>query len=323
MIDRKKLKYNARQIMGEARPRAVWVTLMVFGILLVLQVLSLGVNGDLAAYKAMAANIAASGGAALLRSSGQGALSLLQSSGTDSIAGWLLSLAISLMSIVISTGYLLYTLRLSRRQNPGFGDVFDAFGIFFRAVWLRIGKVALTALWTMVLAIPLSVVAALLMTIAGYGDEELVSGTSLVLEIAEYAASIVIMVVVSYRYRLAEYIMLDNPGYPCFQCLLLSRAAMKGRKWELFRLDLSFILWWLLCLIPFAELWVRPYAGVVRAEWYDGVMPAFMEELRNRPVQEPRRFDPSAMGWHVPSEERDEEWEQEDPEESDDEEPRE
>ena len=58
MIDRKELKYNARQIMGEARPRAVWVTLMVFGILLVLQVLSLGVNGDLAAYKAMAANIA-------------------------------------------------------------------------------------------------------------------------------------------------------------------------------------------------------------------------------------------------------------------------
>ena len=128
MIDRKELKQNARQIMREARPRAVWVTLMALGVLLVLQVLSLGVNGDLAAYKALAAKIAASGGVALLQSTGEGALSLLQSTGTDSIAGWLLSLAISLMSIVISTGYLLYTLRLSRRQDPGFGDVFDAFG---------------------------------------------------------------------------------------------------------------------------------------------------------------------------------------------------
>ena len=63
---------------------------------------------------------------------------------------------------------------------------------------------------------------------------------------------------------LAAYILLDDPAYPAIQCLMLSRAAMKGRKKELFLLDLSYLPWMLLCVLTLGVLmiWLMPYIRV-------------------------------------------------------------
>lgn len=45
-----------------------------------------------------------------------------------------------------------------------------------------------------------------------------------------------------YRLRLIEYILLDQPEKGAFHAMRTSKALMRGHRWELFRLDLSF--WW-------------------------------------------------------------------------------
>ena len=57
-------------------------------------------------------------------------------------------------------------------------------------------------------------------------------------------------VIAFYRYRLSIYLLLDNPALNPFQCLALSGKIMRGKKWSLFLLDLSFLGWALLAVLP-------------------------------------------------------------------------
>jgi len=49
-----------------------------------------------------------------------------------------------------------------------------------------------------------------------------------------------------YRYRQAVYLMLEDPELGINRALKLSGELMRGYKWRLFVLDISFILWWIL-----------------------------------------------------------------------------
>ncbi|MBR2716472.1 MAG: hypothetical protein IKD79_01885, partial [Oscillospiraceae bacterium] len=145
MTERKQLKASARAILRETRPSAIWVTLMVAGILLIMEALSLSINGDLEAYRAMYNSLL------------EGRLEYVAAAGTNSPIGWLLGMALDLMGMVLAVGYTLYILRLSRRQGPSFGDVFDAFGLFLRAVWITILRRVLVSLWGFAYVIPATV----------------------------------------------------------------------------------------------------------------------------------------------------------------------
>ena len=275
-IDRKELKAQAREIIRETRPWAVWVTLMVVAVLIILQVLSLTLSGDLDAYKTMVENAMA------------GQLTYVVSSGTTNPIGWLLTIALDLMSFVLSVGYTLYILRLSRKKEPSFGDVFDAFGIFLRAVWISILRSVVISLWSFAYALPASLLGMVM-------DPSLAALICLPFMIPMFMAA--------YSYRLAVFIMLDERRYGCLQCLSMSRLAMHGRKMELFLLDLSFIGWLLLCVIPVMFLWVEPYMKTTGALWYDRVMPGFREKLEKEIAarQNGGGFRPASR-YHVPGE---------------------
>ncbi|MGM9614968.1 MAG: DUF975 family protein [Oscillospiraceae bacterium] len=282
MIDRKELKANARAAIRGTKPHPALITLAVFAILAVMQLLSLNISGDLALYRSMMESAVSGDFAAVY--------SYMQSSDSLSVLPWLLTLALDLMTMVVSMGYTLYTLRLMRGKNPGIGDVFDAFGLFLRVILLSVMRSIVVSLMSFLYAIPAAVLSMFI-------DPFAASAVCLPLFIP--------MFMVAYSFRLSDYILLDNPGYPSFYCLMLSRMAMKGRKWELFKLDLSFIGWMLLCLIPVAVLWVRPYRMAANAGFYDAVMPGFAEELKNRPKpQRPVYRTPG--NWSVPGEKKDE-----------------
>lgn len=81
-------------------------------------------------------------------------------------------------------------------------------------------------------------------------------------------------IVKAYAYSMAPYIVKDltdngNEVEPT-QAIRLSRKVMKGHKWQLFCLDLSFIGWFILSIITLGIgfLWLRPYFGVTRANYY-------------------------------------------------------
>ena len=77
-------------------------------------------------------------------------------------------------------------------------------------------------------------------------------------------------IVKSYAYAMTNYIMLDNPEMSVTDAIKESQKMMKGYKWKLFCLDLSFILWCM--LIPFTcgllSLYVFPLMQASRAQFY-------------------------------------------------------
>lgn len=77
-------------------------------------------------------------------------------------------------------------------------------------------------------------------------------------------------IVKSYAYSMAYYIKADHPDCDWKECINASREMMKGHKWELFVLDLSFIGWYIvgaLCL-GVGTLWVIPYHTAARSIFY-------------------------------------------------------
>ena len=45
-----------------------------------------------------------------------------------------------------------------------------------------------------------------------------------------------------YRFRMSQYLLMDDPGMPALPSLIVSNHMTKGHKWSLCKLDLSF--WW-------------------------------------------------------------------------------
>lgn len=81
-------------------------------------------------------------------------------------------------------------------------------------------------------------------------------------------------IIKSYSYAMTEYILLDNPELTANEAITKSREMMNGYKWKLFVLDLSFIGWRILCMIPLlgtvlSLLYVNPYYTATRAQFYE------------------------------------------------------
>lgn len=81
-------------------------------------------------------------------------------------------------------------------------------------------------------------------------------------------------IVKSYAYALTPYILDDNPQAGPNEARLLSIRMMRGHKWKLFVMDLSFIGWALLCILSLfiGFIWLTPYYRTSRAAFYQEVL---------------------------------------------------
>ncbi len=77
-------------------------------------------------------------------------------------------------------------------------------------------------------------------------------------------------IIKTYAYAMAPYILQDDPTKDWKRCLDESQEMMKGYKWQLFCLELSFIGWTLLGFICccIGVLFVYPYMIAARANFY-------------------------------------------------------
>lgn len=82
-------------------------------------------------------------------------------------------------------------------------------------------------------------------------------------------------IVHAFAYSQAMYILASNPKMGAHECLRRSKALMKGHKREYFRLILSFLGWFLLCIPTFGLLliWVIPYLNATLATFYISILP--------------------------------------------------
>ena len=77
-------------------------------------------------------------------------------------------------------------------------------------------------------------------------------------------------VMLMYAYAMAPYILAENPDISGVEALRLSRLMMKGHKWELFWLELTFIGWSILAaFVPLiGGAVVETYKGISRTSYY-------------------------------------------------------
>lgn len=177
-----------------------------------------------------------------------------------------LAIVISLYRSVMGFGYTSYSLRMARNEQPTYRNLLDGFPMAGRVILAGILMFVFTFLWELLAMVPFT---AVLILAVMTGSRALVTLTYLLM-----LAAVVFAVVVTYRYRLAFYFLLDHPGeMTARQAITQSKLAMKGHKWDLFVLDLSFLGWSL--LVPFTlgilALWLTPYMGAAEANFYDAV----------------------------------------------------
>lgn len=76
-----------------------------------------------------------------------------------------------------------------------------------------------------------------------------------------------------YAYSMTPYILIDNPELSANQAIILSKKMMKGHKFDLFFLQLSFIGWIFLSIftLGIGLLWVIPYMMTAQAAFYQDI----------------------------------------------------
>jgi len=90
--------------------------------------------------------------------------------------------------------------------------------------------------------------------------------------------------VMYYAYFLVPFILAENPDIRPMEAIKLSRRLMVGNKWEMFKLDLSLLGWYVLGVITFGAVNVffgNPYRICVYSEAYA----AIRADAKNRSVE--------------------------------------
>ena len=145
--------------------------------------------------------------------------------------GQLIGLLLGIMTTIWSTGFTVFCLRAARSRPVAISNLMDGFTVFLRLLVLTILTGIFTFLWSLLLVIP--------------------------------------GIIAAYRYSQAVYLLLDHPELSPMDCIRESSRLMKGHKWELFVLNLSFIGWVLLTMIPLVSIYVSPYMELTYAGYYN------------------------------------------------------
>ncbi len=141
---------------------------------------------------------------------------------------------------VMQVGLSTFTLRIWRNQPADAETVFAGFRSFLRNVGAILLSNLLIFLWSLLFLIP---------------------------GIMEF-----------YALRFVPYILADTPDISAENALQLSRAMTRGKRWDLFLLDLSYIGWNLLSALTFGLVgvfYVTPFYEITMAGAYETLSEAY------------------------------------------------
>lgn len=152
-------------------------------------------------------------------------------------------LLLTLYSTVVQFGLCLWALWTYRQLDPGINSLIQGFSVAGRVLLMELGVFVRTMGWYFLASMGLSVpFLALLFTVSS--EEVLALGWLLL-----FAALVAVLIAVSLRYALAPYLLADRPDDGPSLPIYRSVSLMRGWKWELFKLELSFIGWEILNFI--------------------------------------------------------------------------
>jgi uncharacterized membrane protein len=133
----------------------------------------------------------------------------------------------------LAVGYLWYFLYIARGEPASLQNIFDGFRLFSKSFLLILIQSIFIMFWSLLLFVP-----------------GLIKGCS---------------------YALTFFILRDNPDTGVLAAITQSRRMMHGHKMRYFLLQLSFIGWFLLCILSagIGLLWLMPYVYLTNAHFYE------------------------------------------------------
>lgn len=148
-----------------------------------------------------------------------------------------------LLGSVVGVGYSRFNLELIDHNEAGFGHMFSYFPNWKNAVCTRLLKGLYVFAWSLLLVVP--------------------------------------GIIAAYGYAMTEYILAEHPEMTADEVLDASKEMMKGNKWRLFCLHISFIGWAILCAftLGIGNLWLTPYKNAATAAFYREVSGTDQPEL--------------------------------------------
>jgi len=177
------------------------------------------------------------------------------------------SLVSQLLLVLLWVGCNALGLDLSRRDPVDLSTLFEGFRIWPKAALLYLYISLMLGIWATILSLPASYVLSAL-----YLSEMLTMDQIMNLMLVVMS---VLLFILSYQYRTCYLILLDGPDKPIRQIAGEARLVTHSHKLQLFLLDLSFLPWYLLCILTCGILlvWKLPYFLTTYAGCY-----AFMAE---------------------------------------------
>ena len=147
----------------------------------------------------------------------------------------LVDLLLTCVNAIVGLGFLIFLLNTLRATSPDMGNLLDGFNYWWKLLVLNLVCGVFIFLWSMLLIVP--------------------------------------GLVAAYRYSMANYILVNRPEIGIMECIRESKRLTQGHKGELFMLDLSFLGWFLLCLVPvlgwILQVWVSPYRSLSVLQYYE------------------------------------------------------
>jgi uncharacterized membrane protein len=147
----------------------------------------------------------------------------------------ILMLAVLLVSGAFALGFAGYFLKRIRGEEIALKNIFDGFKRFGSSLLLYFLFLLFSFLWSLLLVIP--------------------------------------GIIKMFSYSMSFYIFYDYPGISALDALKKSQIMMKGYKFKLFLLELSFIGWVFLGILPLGIglFWVYPYMSLSMANFYENL----------------------------------------------------
>ena len=187
------------------------------------------------------------------------------------VFGFLFSL---LVGAPVTLGYERYKLDVI---DGGGRDIKVLFRYFKQSYKKSIALRVVHSLINFAASIPMLIVVGIfgistLQALAGAGSKQMVLVTALLCVVFAWVTAF-LQIWLHYRYRFCYMIMAEYPEIGVIDALRNSAQLMKGNKWKLFCLDISFIGWILLSIFTcgIGAIFLTPYTDTASAAFYDEI----------------------------------------------------
>ncbi len=182
-------------------------------------------------------------------------------------------LSILLVPLLIP-GLCVFSLNLVRGTNPDITNLVSTYKNYLNALVAYVLFAVIIAVWTFLIVVPCVFFIHLLF--AEIFLEIFISPVLTAYALLMTVCSLLLVipaVIFYYMFSQIFYLLADNPQIGAVEVLKKSAEMMKGYKWKLFCLHLSFIGWYLLGIVTLgiAFIWVGPYIKTANTIFYENL----------------------------------------------------